>query len=69
MHNLAPCTQRNRSLLRDMYPANGIADQPPRTDRMLLVRYIFGPPDRIQEPAQHPTHRAPQERNGPAQYQ
>jgi len=68
VQDLAPGRQRNRSLFRDVHAADRIADQPPRTDRMLLVRCSFAACGRIKESAQHPGHRAPQQRHGPAQY-
>jgi hypothetical protein len=68
VQDLAPGTQRNRSLFRDVHPADRIADQPPRTDGRLLVGRRFAACERIYEPAQHPDHHAPEHRYGQAQY-
>jgi len=51
VQDLTPGTQRNRSLFRDVHPADRIADQPPRTDRMRLVKRSFAACERIHESA------------------
>ncbi len=70
MQSLGPFTQRDRQDLRQMNPANRVANQPPRGScsvrlhcHICLLRL-----DRCRV-AQHPCHRATQERHAPGQDQ